>query len=331
MGEKDIVEKSLEDYDDVFADIINGLLFGGEMVIRNDELEELHPVSEYRSDNATSHAQERDVVKRWKKNLINVAVIGVENQSSIDQQMPIRVISYDAGAYRRQLADHEARMRLWRKEEKQFNKPENQEQLEMQETRKKLTKPVFCPIPVTTLILYFGKEHWQKKTRLKEIIEIPERLEPYVSDYKINVFEISWLSDEQISYFKSDFGIVANFFAKKRRDPEYIPDDLTGMIHPDEVLKLIAAVVGDMRYLKVNDLNKESKVKNMCEVADRLVNMGKAEGREEGKKEGLKEGIKRGELKTLIELVKDGILTLSDAARRAEMTEAAFKTAVGIK
>lgn len=29
MGQKDITEKVLEDYNDVFADIINGLLFDG--------------------------------------------------------------------------------------------------------------------------------------------------------------------------------------------------------------------------------------------------------------------------------------------------------------
>lgn len=30
MGEKDITEKILEDHNDVFADIINGLIFAGE-------------------------------------------------------------------------------------------------------------------------------------------------------------------------------------------------------------------------------------------------------------------------------------------------------------
>lgn len=30
MGQKDITEKLLEDYNDVFADIINGLIFKGE-------------------------------------------------------------------------------------------------------------------------------------------------------------------------------------------------------------------------------------------------------------------------------------------------------------
>ena len=39
MGQKDITEKVLEDYNDVFADIINGLLFGGEQEIKPEDLE----------------------------------------------------------------------------------------------------------------------------------------------------------------------------------------------------------------------------------------------------------------------------------------------------
>ena len=33
MGQKDLTEKILEDYNDVFADIINGLIFDGKQVI----------------------------------------------------------------------------------------------------------------------------------------------------------------------------------------------------------------------------------------------------------------------------------------------------------
>ena len=36
MGEKDITEKLLEDYPDVFADIFNVLLFDGEKLIKED-------------------------------------------------------------------------------------------------------------------------------------------------------------------------------------------------------------------------------------------------------------------------------------------------------
>ena len=38
MGQKDIAEKILEDYNDVFADIINGLLFDGVQEIKPEAL-----------------------------------------------------------------------------------------------------------------------------------------------------------------------------------------------------------------------------------------------------------------------------------------------------
>ena len=37
-----------------------------------------------------------------------------------------------------------------------------------------------------------------------------------IQDYKMLVFDISFLDDETIRAFKSDFGIVAKFFKNKR-------------------------------------------------------------------------------------------------------------------
>ena len=75
----------------------------------------------------------------------------------------------------------------------------------------------------------------------------------------------------------------------------------------------------------------------MCEAIEGIRNdaraeglaAGKAEGLTAGKAEGLAEGkavgIEVGILQTLLSLVKDGILTMSDAARRANMTVAEFE------
>ena len=70
----------------------------------------------------------------------------------------------------------------------------------------------------------------------------------------------------------------------------------------------------------------------MCEVLDRVeargIEKGIAKGREEGIKEGIregiKEGIKEGTVNVLISLVKDGILSIADAAKRANMSEESF-------
>ena len=51
-------------------------------------------------------------------------------------------------------------------------------------------------------------------------MNIPKELDPYVNDYKMEVFEIAWLTDEQLEMFKSDFKVVARFFVNKRRNPD---------------------------------------------------------------------------------------------------------------
>ena len=58
---------------------------------------------------------------------------------------------------------------------------------------------------------------------------------------------------------------------------------------------------------------------------------GKEEGREEGREEGIEIGEDRGELKTLIGLVKDGLISLSAAAKRRNMTEAEFAALPGMQ
>ena len=47
MGEKDIIEKTLTAYNDVFADIVNVLLFDGRQEIQPDNLLEASPYSNY--------------------------------------------------------------------------------------------------------------------------------------------------------------------------------------------------------------------------------------------------------------------------------------------
>lgn len=47
MAEKDIAEKTLEAYNDVFADIINVLLFDGKLLVKEGELDDESPDSSY--------------------------------------------------------------------------------------------------------------------------------------------------------------------------------------------------------------------------------------------------------------------------------------------
>ena len=65
LNDKDMTEKTLEAYNDVFADIVNVLLFGGQELVHEDELEAESPRSIYKTQSEL-HEQERDVAKFWK-------------------------------------------------------------------------------------------------------------------------------------------------------------------------------------------------------------------------------------------------------------------------
>ena len=66
MGEKDITEKILEDHNDVFADIINALVFAGEQKILAESLENTAVHSQYKADDEKVHELERDIAKYWQ-------------------------------------------------------------------------------------------------------------------------------------------------------------------------------------------------------------------------------------------------------------------------
>ncbi len=43
MGQKDIIQKTLESYNDVFADIVNVLVFNGKNIVKESDLEDESP------------------------------------------------------------------------------------------------------------------------------------------------------------------------------------------------------------------------------------------------------------------------------------------------
>lgn len=272
MAQKDMTEKILFDYDDVFADIVNVLLFRGEEVIKPDELQSQSVHSQYKAEDETLHEQERDVVKNWVKGGVCLGICGIENQTSIEPGMVLRVLGYDGASYRAEYLD---------------------------KTRKTYA-------PVVTIVLNFSERQWAAPKTLKEVLDIPCGWEPYVNDYKLNVFDICWLTDEQLQMFKSDFGLVADFFVQKRRDKSYSPSEKT-IQHVDEVLKLLSVMAREIRFEKME--MREGRIYSMCDVVqgfvDKGIEQGIKQGIERGIERGIRQGVDRGIRRGVIETLKD--------------------------
>ena len=243
MGEKDIAEKNLEAFNDVFADIVNVLLFKGNKLMKEKDLESAVTDSMFKADGKI-HQQERDVSKFWKNGEIRISILGFENQTNPDKDMPLRVISYDGASYKQQLLDKKAKQRY----------------------------------PVATIVLYFGtKEKWSTPKNLFGCFNVPEELKPFVNDYKINVFNIAWLSDKTIDMFQSDFKIVAKYFQTVRLKRDYKGSN-EEIRHVDALLKMLSALTGDNSFEEVYNVgNLKKGGVTMCEVVEKI----KAEGKEE--------------------------------------------------
>ena len=182
--------------------------------------------------------------------------------------------------------------------------------------------------PVITLVLYLGDKPWGRNSSIYDAVQVPEELRPYVSDYRINFFEIAHLTDEEIECFHSDFRIVADYFTHRRTDPDYRPKDPIRFRHAEELMNLMAAVTGDSQYLEGLD-TEGGRPDNMDEYLNRLINKGRMEGLAAGRVEGLSQGRVEGEItgrmKTLTKLVRDGLLTAATAAREMNITTEEFQ------
>ena len=249
MGQMDLREKLLEDYEDVFSDIFNGLVFE-DNIIKQQYLRMSSTESIYKAENGFYRDQFRDVLKEYTDCcLLEIGSLGIENQSTLDDYISVRVMGYDYTKYRSQI------------------------------DRKK-----YPLLPVITIVLNFSDKPWNDTKSLHSIMKIPEEFKSYVQDYEVKVFNIAFLEDEVIERFTSDFKLVAKFFKQRRLGKmDLFGDDK--IIHVQELMDFLAVFTNDKRY---NDIKaellkreKEGGPIKMCYVAQALEERGIKQGIEQ--------------------------------------------------
>ena len=288
MGTKDTTQKRLEDYEDIFADISNVLLYDGEDVIKETELETVTAKDTYTVEQQI-HEVERDVAKRWRHHSLHISLIGLENQTDPDYKMPMRVICYDGASYRAQLNAEESKKTY----------------------------------PVITLVLYMGTEkRWTAPKQLTDCFKYDKRLSKFISNYKINVVELAWLSDEQIMKFKTEFRNFVELLRDTRlgRKPQYSPIQLK---HVHELLQLMRIMSGNDEYEQLlnqttNNL-KQNKLKGDELTMKKIVSLGFDEARAEAMAEGLAKGEAQEKFATVKRMLKRGKSSLADIAEDTDL------------
>ena len=304
MAEKDIAVRRLAGHNDVFADIVNGCfaIMGDGRPFRRvepDELRDVEPRTNFKIGGKLRE-QERDVIKLWEPAGAMICLMGLEHQTTIDPNMPLRVFAYEGGDYRQQylraLKGHE-------------------------------------PLPVLTFVLYFGTERrWTTNLTLLERLGIPQGhfLRPFLNDCRPNILEVAYLTAMQAAHFKSDFFFAVDYLRHVQMDKRYVPTDQV-IRHVDAVLKLMAALTGDHSFenipiikggepMTVRNFFAEAKAEGISLGREQGISLGREQGIVLGREQGLAQG-----LNMIFSFVEDGLVPLAEAAKRANMSEDEFR------
>ena len=160
LGSKDLAEKNLLQYKDVFSDIVNVNLFGGRHYISANELsrEPGELITKSSSDNKLKQLQ-MDVPMKCIKKYNTRFFVCLENQSDINNIMPVRDMGYQHAKYMEQVRT----IKETNRQQQTYPSP--------------ITKGIHDTQkldPVITLVLNYSQKEWKKPKQLQDVLNIPK-------------------------------------------------------------------------------------------------------------------------------------------------------------
>lgn len=209
MAEKDVTEKILMSYADVFADCINTLVYGGERKLNPEDTQPAPTESFYKTEKV--HNQFCDASRYLTEKGTIVLQYIIENETELGERQVLRKISYQGGAYRQQLESG---------------------------------TPVYGVIAV--VIDWTGKTSRIPQSLHALLLRNgmpPEKLKE-IDDSKLAVYHMNNLPLETRSRFISDMGFVADYLNEgnfERRGGQNI-------VHMEALCDMMEAITGDTRF-----------------------------------------------------------------------------------
>ncbi len=283
MGDKDLCEKALFGFNDVFADVCNGVIFNVPGKVKPEDLQPYPTESLVLEDSSATHGF-RDVAKVYRRNGINLLLVGLENQTKVDYQMVARVMLADARHYmnmseRSKRPDRRKANNRRRRSRRALSKLQNNHQ----NTR----------FPVVTYVLYFGyKRRWTGPRSLHEWLGLSPEFKDLVNDYKIHVIEVAWLPKAVRERLTGDFRILADALYELRTTGRIKGDGRK--IRHKELFAVLRAITGNLfEGIDINCIDEGET--NMDERIAKWIKDVKAEGRNEGFADGKAVGYANGE------------------------------------
>ena len=282
----DIVLKNYWNNNEQFADLFNAVLFQGRQVIKPEELESMDTeestVMEHR-EYAESIQAARDIIKiqkRFRPNggayAVDLVMYGLENQEHIHYGMPLRVMIYDCGTYKKQFDSN-------------AQKYKDSEGLTRDEYLSRMKKTDRF-IPVITVVVYYGEKPWDGAVTLHGMLNIPDEIAEYVNDYKMLLVEARENKLTLHNINNMDFFNLLKILAEQNKTAHDKKSQALAYAKEHKVdTSVLLTVAGTSNYnIDLNALSQKGE-SIMYSVFE--------ETREEGRIEGEREGMAKGVIK----------------------------------
>jgi len=278
-----------------FADLVNGVLFGGRQRLKPSELT---PVADASGVTYVEPGGVKRVVERHRDvtmkavNGQSYAVIALENQADVHYAMPVRSMLYDALDY----ADQVRKLA-------QVNR-ESGEKLTGAELLSGLKKGDRLT-PVVTIVLYWGTEPWEGCKSVHQLLGLEDEgvkdsvreLAQYIPDYRINLVNAADPGDltRFQTHLQQIFGVL-KYNHDKAGLFQYLHENREPLREMSETAKqALFSVMGEQKRLMLMlEEQKDEEALDMCSAIDELIADGEKRGEERGEKRGEKRGEERG-------------------------------------
>ena len=241
--------------DGCFADICNYAFFQGKQIIKPEELvSRENDVSTLIGKEALPMETKRyrDIVRKASING-EYMIIGVEHQSTLDKNMIIRILNYDAQLY--------------------INQVESGKEVR----------------PVGSFVFYMGDKEWTYPKSLKESLKVSPEMEDYINDWKLPVLELQKM-DPQILKSKRLKEVVEISQIMLKGDYEKLR---TNRMISVENYKMAAILTHtDIKEEDLPEGNEINMCKAMDQLFQRFENQGIEKGEAIGIEKTLKEQLK---------------------------------------
>ena len=310
MGELDVVDYKYLSDNLRYADLFNGVLFGGEQVLMPEKLRG-EDTKIVKTTDVTWKMRDRDLIRKYE-NDVGYAVLGIENQENVSYLMPFRIMEYETGEYARQIEEIQKRHTAARdvRGDAFFSKFAKADRI----------------FPCVTLVLYWG-EKWDGPESLKGMMnlsEVPEQLKSYVNDYPIHLVNVREFGDTDV--FRTDLRLVFEFMkcAKDREGMKNLLENNPAYmdVAPDayKMMRKHTKLSEFDKIVKMEEMEEEGTV-NMCQAIREIIEEAKEEaikhgleqGLEQGLKQGLEQGREQGILHHIYKMVERGKYTVQEA------------------